>query len=119
LQHEAIAKKIEKPLIIEEFGLPRDSISFSTKSSTIFRDKFYSEIFLLWQKSKQQSGNIAACNFWAFGGTARPIPNQIFWKKGNDYMGDPPMEEQGLNTVFDTDESTWKLINSFKNKTKH
>jgi mannan endo-1,4-beta-mannosidase len=34
---------------------------------------------------------------------------QIFWKAGDDYMGDPPMEEQGLNTVFDGD-STWKVI---------
>jgi mannan endo-1,4-beta-mannosidase len=28
-------------------------------------------------------------------------------------MGDPPMEEQGLNTVFDSDGSTWEVINSF------
>ena len=25
-------------------------------------------------------------------------------------MGDPPMEEQGLNSVFDSDSSTWKVI---------
>ncbi len=28
-------------------------------------------------------------------------------------MGDPPMEEQGLNTVFDSDISTWKIINTY------
>jgi hypothetical protein len=28
------------------------------------------------------------------------------------YMGDPPMEEQGLNTVFDSDRSTWEAIRS-------
>jgi mannan endo-1,4-beta-mannosidase len=27
-------------------------------------------------------------------------------------MGDPPMEEQGLNTVFDSDRSTWAIIRS-------
>jgi mannan endo-1,4-beta-mannosidase len=25
-------------------------------------------------------------------------------------MGDPPMEEQGLNTVFDSDVTTWRVI---------
>jgi hypothetical protein len=28
-------------------------------------------------------------------------------------MGDPPMEEQGLNSVFDGDRSTWEVIKSF------
>jgi mannan endo-1,4-beta-mannosidase len=116
IKHADIAKKINKPLVIEEFGLPRDAVSFSTKSTTIFRDKFYKEIFTLWQQSKSTNGNIAACNFWAFGGTARPKVNQIFWKIGDDYMGDPPMEEQGLNTVFDSDRSTWKLILAYTNR---
>jgi mannan endo-1,4-beta-mannosidase len=116
IKHADIAKKINKPLVIEEFGLPRDAHSFNEKSTTTFRDKYYKEIFSLWQKSANTSGPIAACNFWAFGGTARPIANQIFWKLGDDYMGDPPMEEQGLNTVFDSDRSTWKLIHSFIKK---
>jgi mannan endo-1,4-beta-mannosidase len=117
-KHSAVAKKINKPLVIEEFGLPRDGHSFDLQSATTLRDKYYKEIFTLWQKSVLAKGNLAACNFWAFGGTARPMPNQIFWKKGDDYMGDPPMEEQGLNTVFDGDTSTWKLIKSFSQKNK-
>lgn len=118
IKHAAIAKKINKPLVIEEFGLPRDAILFSEKSTTIFRDKYYKEIFALWKKSANTSSSIAACNFWAFGGTARPKEDQIYWKNGDDYMGDPPMEEQGLNTVFDSDVSTWKLIQSFTKKKK-
>ncbi len=30
-------------------------------------------------------------------------------KKGDDYMGDPGQEEQGLNSVYDTD-TTVKLL---------
>jgi mannan endo-1,4-beta-mannosidase len=56
---------------------------------------------------------IAGCNFWAFGGIARPIPGQIFWKDGDEFMGDPEGEEQGLNSVFDSDTSTWQLINKY------
>jgi mannan endo-1,4-beta-mannosidase len=64
-------------------------------------------------QNAERNGHLAGAAFWAFGGTARPIKNQIFWKKGDPYMGDPPMEEQGLNTVFDSDKSTWKIIKSF------
>ncbi len=38
------------------------------------------------------------------------------WKEGDEYMGDPPMEEQGLNTIFNSDKSTWALIDSISNK---
>ena len=112
-KHEAIAKKLNKPLVIEEFGLPRDLHSFDINSTTALRDNYYKNIFDYWQKSVQENGIIAGCNFWAFGGLSRPVPGQVFWKKGDDYMGDPPMEEQGLNSVFDSDSSTWQLIESY------
>jgi len=112
-KHVAIAKEINKPLVIEEFGLPRDNQQFTLQSPVVFRNSYFKEIFTLWQQSVQTNGPIAGCNFWAFGGTARPRAGQVFWKEGDDYMGDPPMEEQGLNTVFDTDADTWKMIRSF------
>lgn len=110
-KHVAIAKAINKPLVIEEFGLPRDAHVFTPGTSVKWRDEYYANIFGIWKQNN--SGVIAGCNFWAFGGTARPITNQVFWKKGDDYMGDPPMEEQGLNSVFDSDSSTWQLIRNF------
>jgi len=116
--HEQIALKLQKPLVIEEFGLPRDEHSFSPGSSTTSRDTYYQVIFELLQKSFFKKGVIAGVNFWAFGGTARPVPGQLFWKEGDDYMGDPPQEEQGLNVVFDSDQSTWKIIRSFSKKIK-
>ena len=109
-QHVAVARKLNKPLVIEEFGLPRDKHSFDPSDPTTFRDKYYAKI--LSYIGNQPGGNdlIAGANFWAFGGIARPIKGQVFWKAGDDYMGDPPMEEQGLNTVFDGDLATWKVI---------
>ena len=112
-EHIAVAKKLDKPLVIEEFGLPRNAQSFDINSLTSFRDDYYSKMFTFVAESKQSNGVLAGANFWAFGGTSRPTRGQIFWKKGDDYMGDPPMEEQGLNTVFDSDKTTWKIIHSF------
>lgn len=108
--HLETATQLDKPLVIEEFGLPRDGLSFSPGSSTVNRDLYYKAITGAWKKSKAAGGAIAGFNCWAFTGIARPIKGQIFWKEGDDLMGDPPMEEQGLNSVFDTDSSTWKII---------
>lgn len=103
--HAAIARKLRKPLVIEEFGLPRDGQSFNPSSATKIRDRYFSEVL----SSVRKHPNIAGANFWAFGGDVRPA--ELWWKAGNEYVGDPPMEEQGLYSIFTYDRSTWKLIN--------
>lgn len=121
-EHVVVARRLNKPLVIEEFGLPRDQEqSFPAKSRsrkeellsrapgppTKLRDAYFRKIF-----SYIGNGPIAGANFWAFGGRARPRKGQVFWKAGDEYVGDPPMEEQGLNSVFDVDRSTWQVIRS-------
>lgn len=107
-ENVAVARKLNKPLVIEEFGLPRDGQSFDPTSATTFRDRYYSKVlsFVLTDR------HIGGANFWAFGGMARPIKNQLFWKPGDELMGDPPMEEQGLNSVFMSDKSTWTVVSN-------
>jgi mannan endo-1,4-beta-mannosidase len=108
-RHLAVAQQLNKPLVIEEFGLPRDAQSFSINATTISRDKWYTFVF----GEMIKHPGIAGANFWAFGGTARPIPGQTFWKDGDEFMGDPGGEEQGLNSVFDSDASTWAIIRKY------
>jgi mannan endo-1,4-beta-mannosidase len=111
-KHLHIAKQLGKPLVIEEFGLPRDLHVYSPSATTYNRDHFYSFIF----NQVATHPGIAGCNFWAFGGAARPIPGQTFWKDGDEFMGDPGGEEQGLNSVFDIDKTTWAVITSYTRK---
>lgn len=111
-EHTRVAERLNKPLVVEEFGLPRDRHSFDVSAPTTLRDTLYGKIFAVLEKSAAAGGHVAGANFWAFGGAARPVKGQTFWKAGDDYMGDPPMEEQGLNTVFDSDASTWRVIKS-------
>lgn len=105
-ENTEVAKRLNKPLVIEEFGLPRDGGTFDAASPTTQRDKYFERVLSFVETVPV----IAGANFWAFGGSARPIKGQTFWKPGDEYMGDPPMEEQGLNSVFDTDQTTWKVI---------
>lgn len=105
-ENAAVAARLHKPLVIEEFGLPRDSQAFDPASSTKLRDRYFDKVLSFVRSDPR----IAGANFWAFGGTARANTGQPFWKPGDEFTGDPPMEEQGLNSVFDTDRSTWRVI---------
>ena len=113
LAHEKVADELKKPIILEEFGFPRDGHSFDINSTTKLRDQYYEATFQLFDNSRKRGGTLSGIQFWSYGGESKPIPGQIFWKSGDDYMGDPPMEEQGLNAVFNSDTSTWELIRKY------
>ena len=113
-EHTAVMQKINKPLVVEEFGLPRDEFSFSLTSPVNYRDEYYESVFKILLECKKNNTAVAGINFWAFGGIGKPAKNTTpFWKEGDDLLGDPPMEEQGLNSVFSGDVTTWKLINKY------
>ena len=105
--HVQEAFKINKPLVLEEFGLPRDSVKFTSNTSTVQRDRYYRAVFDIVEKHAAEKGVFQGCNFWAWGGFAEP--QHLFWQRGDDYMGDPGQEEQGLNSVYATD-STINMI---------
>ena len=115
-EHLAVAKKLNKPLVIEEYGYPRDGFDFSKTSTTTARDEYYRYVYTLLIKSKRGNGNYAGCNFWGWGGDAQPIHK--FWQEGDDYCGDPAQEEQGLNSVFSSDKTTLNVIKSFSKQLK-
>lgn len=112
-KHVVVARELNKPLVVEEFGVPRDGHSFDVTATTALRDHYFNTLFSFWQQQRAAQDVLAGVNFWAFSGTARPIKGQEFWKAGDDYQGDPPMEEQGLNGVFDCDTSTWQIITAY------
>ena len=107
--HMVIARKYSKPIVLEEFGFPRDGFSFSKEAPTTARDEYYRYVFDLIRQDRESCGLFAGCNFWAWGGFAGQNPDHVFWEKGDDYTGDPAQEQQGLNSVFATD-STIEII---------
>lgn len=115
-RHLAICDSIRKPLVMEEFGYPRNNMSFQPGSPTTGRDGYYRYIFQLVGDNMQQGGAFAGCNFWGWGGYAQPRHEQ--WQVGDDYCGDPAQEEQGLNSVFMNDSTTLDIISSLTNKLK-
>jgi len=109
-RHLDICAKIKKPLVMEEFGYPRDGFQFALGTPTQGRDGFYEYVFSLVADNAESGGYFAGCNFWGWGGLAQPRHEQ--WQVGDDYTGDPAQEAQGLNSVFANDSTTLQVIRS-------
>lgn len=102
--HSRVMRQCGKPLVLEEFGYPRDGFRFDLSASVTGRDEFYDKVFDMVSNDSVISG----CNFWAWGGYC--IPAHQEWHPGDDYCGDPAQEQQGLNSVFASDSSTIAII---------
>jgi mannan endo-1,4-beta-mannosidase len=111
--HYERMKPYNKPLVLEEFGYPRDGFIFTPGSATEGRDKFYEYVFSLIADSDM----IAGCNFWGWGGYAQPAHER--WQCWDEYTGDPAQEQQGLNSVFAVDKSTLDIITKMTKKIKN
>jgi mannan endo-1,4-beta-mannosidase len=110
----AVAQRLDKPLVIEEFGFPRDGGSFDPGTPTKFKDRFYNLIYSAVLDSVRAGGPIQGCNFWAWGGEGRAQHADHHFVRGDTrYVGDPPHEPQGWYSVFDTDASTQAVIRAY------
>ena len=118
LEHLALAKKYNKPIVLEEFGFPRDGFQFSKTSSTDLRDEYYTFVFDQVANPEMGEGMLVGCNFWAWGGFGEPSTEHVFWEKGDDYTGDPAQEEQGLYSVFASD-TTLPIIKAANDRLKN
>jgi mannan endo-1,4-beta-mannosidase len=110
-EHIELAKKLNKPLVIEEFGYSRKDNVSGTEPTTESRDIFYRFIFEQVKSSALQGNPIAGCNFWGWGGSGRP--RDLVWQAGDDYLSDPPHEPQGWYSVFDCDTTTINIIKEY------
>lgn len=108
--HDRLARTLGKPLVIEEFGFPRDGEAYDPAASTEWRQRFYRLIHASVEESWQAGGPIAGSAFWAWNGEARAKHPDARYRDGDNlragaYMGDPPHEPQGWFGIFDTDEA--------------
>ncbi|KUR74000.1 hypothetical protein [Novosphingobium sp. Fuku2-ISO-50] len=101
--HVRLATTLGKPLVIEEFGFPRDGELYDPQVPTTFRQRYYRLIHGAAETSLATGGPIAGTNFWAWNGEARTPRPDHRWHPGDPLMGDPPHEPQGWYGNFDTD----------------
>lgn len=113
IAHERIARKLLKPMVIEEFGYARDHNFRHPLSHTNARDNFLGFIFnQLTHSANTPHSPLMGCNFWGWGGSGRPGDSPT-WHPGEDFLTDPPHEPQGWYSVYDSDASTLHLIKHY------
>ncbi|ULC60894.1 beta-mannanase [Flaviramulus sp. BrNp1-15] len=115
-EHIVVAKRMNKPIVMSEFGFPREKESLSLDASVENRDVFYKAIADRIIESSINKGVLAGLNFWGFAGYAKTNPSTNGkWIHGDDFSADPPQEPQGLNSVFASDVSTLEIIKQANN----
>ena len=112
-EHMEVARRLHKPLVVEEFGFPRDSVGFSRGTSVSMRDRYYEAMLSQMVGQKAYGTLLTGFNFWGWGGLAEPSQEHLMWQPGDDYTGDPAQEEQGLYSVFASDTSTVSIIRQY------
>jgi mannan endo-1,4-beta-mannosidase len=112
--HIAVAEKLRKPVVLEEFGISRDQNDHAAGTPVTVRDKYYAALFeAVATEVKKGTGPLAGVNFWAWAGEGRPRLPAGLWHPGDQFIGDPPHEGQGWYSVYDTDSSTITVIKKY------
>jgi mannan endo-1,4-beta-mannosidase len=107
--HSRIATDtLRKPLVLEEFGMPRDHEKYDPASPTTARDEYFRLMFDQVAESCSAGRALQGANFWAWGGEGRAIKDAQATAPG--FLGDPFCEPQGLNSVFESDKNTLAVI---------
>ncbi len=111
------ARKLNKPLVFEEFGLAREGQSFDPQSDTTYRDLYYKDILEEVVRAIADKAPLVGINFWAWAGEGRPkVPYGSFWRPGDPFIGDPAQEPQGWYSIYDSDRSTLEIIQNYADR---
>lgn len=54
--HLAVAQRLGKPVVLEEFGFPRDGFVFAKGTPVTLRDMYYANIFSRLEASAKEGG---------------------------------------------------------------
>jgi mannan endo-1,4-beta-mannosidase len=109
-KHLALSRELNKPIVMDEFGLGRDGGNILPGTATRARDEYYRLICGVIEDSARAGAPFAGSNFWAWGGEGIARHPDGMWRRGDPFLGDPPQEPQGRNSVFVSDTSTLRIL---------
>jgi mannan endo-1,4-beta-mannosidase len=112
--HIEMARKLGKPITMEEFGLDRDSTQTLPFSSVYARDQYFKSVMKIFTDSIDSP--LAGVNVWAFGGYGQPTSWENVMNNAGAFLGDPFGEAQGLNSVYISDTSTLNILSDARKK---
>jgi mannan endo-1,4-beta-mannosidase len=117
--HVEEAKRMGKPIVLEEFGMARDAGFFDPQATTHHRDRFFKDVCMLVVEEIRNGSPLAGLNFWAWAGLGVPSEGGSFWHEDDQITGDPPHEKQGWYSIYSHDYSTHQVISDFAERLRH
>ena len=117
-EHVRLARMLGKPLVLEEFGFPRDGGSYDPAATTTRRDAYYAFILRALTAAAQRGDPVAGSNVWAWAGEGVPAFSHGPWRPGQRWGGDPPHEPAGWYSIYGTDQTTGQVIRRAANEAK-
>jgi mannan endo-1,4-beta-mannosidase len=115
LRHHAdLAKMLGKPILLEEFGFPRDEAAYAPQSRTMLRDQYFGGLYAL-VNDMLDCTTIAGIAPWSWAGFSVPARPGQLWRPGDPLTGDPPHEMQGWYSVYAND-SAMTLVRDWSTK---
>jgi mannan endo-1,4-beta-mannosidase len=103
--HAELAKVLGKPLLLEEFGFPRDEVGYGPESPTTLRDRYFASLYALVHEM-QDVTTLSGIAPWSWAGASIPARPGQLWRPGDPLTGDPPHEMQGWYSVYEKDSTT-------------
>ncbi|MBP0902359.1 beta-mannanase [Mariniflexile gromovii] len=115
-EHMTIANTLNKPVVLEEFGISRDHLDYTKQSSVNHRDVYFKDVFNILLESIKSESCFVGCNFWAWGGSGTVHTPGTVSNNNMEFIGDPSHEPQGWYSVFESDETTLQLIKMYNSE---
>lgn len=112
-RHLALARRLNKPIVMDEFGIGRDSGLILPSTTTRARDRYFRFVLQVLLDSARAGAPLAGANVWAWGGEGKAEHPDGMWRTGDSFVGDPPQEPQGRNSVFMSDTSTIAILHRY------
>jgi len=109
-EHIRMARQLGKPIVMEEFGMSRDSANCDAGGPSTARDHYFGVILKMVYDSARAGSPMAGSNIWTWGGEGRAAHPDHVWRVGDPFVGDPPQEPQGFNSISLGDRSTLAII---------
>lgn len=81
--HKRLASELGKPLVLEEFGFPRDNMSPAADANTEYRNSFLLEVFTLIEEWNEEGSPFVGSNVWSWGGIGRAEHDDYVWRNGD------------------------------------
>lgn len=88
-EHLEIARRIGKPVVLEEFGFPRDGSAFTPGSPTTSRDRYYEAVFSYIHENRTHGGPFCRMQLLELGRRGTPLDRSRLLAAGRRLHGRP------------------------------